>query len=154
MYAVLLTIHSWLRWILVALAVALFVALAAGWLRRRPWQPLNDNLSQLFTAGLDLQMVAGIALFAASGRLLSGLSAGGAAAPNSAGHFLTFEHIPIMIVAVVLAHLGRLQLRRAPQDDDRYRIAGIFFGLAFAMMLAAVPWPFLPAGDGRPWFRI
>lgn len=57
-----------------------------------------------------------------------------------------------MLVAVVLAHVGRALSRRVTETQDKHRRAAIFFGLAVVALLIAIPWPFLPYG--RPLLRL
>ena len=56
-----------------------------------------------------------------------------------------------MIVAVVLAHIGRSRSKKATDDRGKFKRAAIFFGLAMLAVLLAIPWPFLAAGAGRGW---
>jgi hypothetical protein len=64
--------------------------------------------------------------------------------------FWLVEHPVGMLAAVVLMSVGRVRVRRAP-EDLKARRARLFFGLGFLLMLAAIPWPGLPYG--RALFR-
>ena len=57
----------------------------------------------------------------------------------------------IAIIAVVLAHVGRVLGRKAATPDSRRMKLFICFGIATALMLLAIPWPGMRAG--RPLFR-
>ena len=51
--------------------------------------------------------------------------------------------------AIAMVHVGRTRIRRAATDAQRHRRALVFFGLGLLLIVAGIPWPFLPYG--RPW---
>jgi hypothetical protein len=53
-----------------------------------------------------------------------------------------------MLVAIIVAHIGRVLVRRAPAAPQKHRRAAIWFGLSLLIILIAIPWPFL--SYGRP----
>jgi hypothetical protein len=57
-----------------------------------------------------------------------------------------------VLVAVVLAHIGRAHSRKAATLVARHRNAFIFYGLAIVAVLVAIPWPFM--AHARPLFRL
>jgi len=75
----------------------------------------------------------------------------GAAMRNPEYRFFVVEHFFGMIIAIVLAHVGRVRSKKAKTDAAKFRGAAIFYGLALLIMLAAIPWPGMPAG--RPLIR-
>ena len=56
-----------------------------------------------------------------------------------------------MIVAIALAHVGRVRIRKAPDSESRHKRALIFFGLSLLVMLLSIPWPIGPGA--RSLFR-
>jgi hypothetical protein len=64
--------------------------------------------------------------------------------------FFLVEHTAGMIVALALAHIGSVRIRKASEARKRHRTAAIFFGLALLLILGSIPWPGMPAG--RPLF--
>ena len=62
------------------------------------------------------------------------------------------EHSLLMLIAIVVAHIGRSRTKKAATDSAKFKQAALFFGLALLLILAAIPWPFLAAGNGRGWF--
>jgi hypothetical protein len=55
-----------------------------------------------------------------------------------------------MLVALGLAHVGRVRIRKA-DISRRGKLAAIFFGLALVAILASIPWPGVP--NARPLLR-
>jgi hypothetical protein len=151
LYAAVLTIHSWLRWLVILAGIAAFVRAAGGASSRRPWTPADDRSGFWFITTLDLQVLLGLVLYvflspfthAAFGDI-------GAAMKNSGLRFWLVEHPFGVIVGIALAHIGRARARKT-DSLRRHRIVAIFFGLALVALLASIPWPGTPAA--RPLLR-
>jgi hypothetical protein len=152
MYSVTLLVHSLLRW------VVLFTGLAAagrgiiGW-NGRPWKSPDARAGMLFIAALDLQFLIGLLLyFVLSPTMSVAMSNPGAAMKDSALRFFLVEHAVGMIIAIVLAHIGRAKTKKAATDMARHRAAAVFFTLALVVILLSIPWPGMPAGRPLwPW---
>ena len=151
MYSAALTIHSLLRWI-VLLAGLLAVARAcAGWTSGRPWAAADNRAGIWFTAALDLQLLAGLLLYLALSPLTQMALENVAATMQSPSlRFWSVEHPFGMVIALVLAHVGRVRIRRASTDASRHKIAAILFAIAMVAILLSSPWPGTP--NARPLF--
>jgi hypothetical protein len=150
MYPTILLLHSWLRWaVLLAGLIVVFRALSRA---RRPWTPADSRAVSFFSIALDIQFLLGALLYFVLSPITRLAFADFAAAMRTSGiRFWAVEHLFGMVVAVVLVHIGRSRIRKAPTDEKRHRLALIFFGLALLAILAAIPWPGLP--NARPLFR-
>jgi hypothetical protein len=142
-YSGALFLHSWIRWAVLVLGViAVWQALRS----RNGWSPAADRAGALFTGGLDLQMVIGLLLYFWLSPNLSAMRHDfGAAMQQPALRFWLVEHPTGMVLALAFAHIGRVRVRRAPEQRKR-RTALIFFTLALVLTLASIPWPGLPYG--------
>ena len=142
MYSTALTFHSLLRWV-VLLAGLLAVARAcAGWTGTRPWSAADNRAGIWFTAALDLQLLAGLLLYLALSPLTqTAMENIVATMQNPSLRFWSVEHPFGMVIALVLAHVGRVRIRRASTDVSRHRIAAILFGIAMVAILLSLPWP-------------
>ncbi len=141
MYGIVLIIHSWLRWAVLAAGIA---AAARGGAR-------DSSTGRWFTILLDVQVTLGLLLYF----VLSPIT--GAALDDFGGamkipqlRFFAVEHVFGMVIGTALAHIGRARVRKAP-SHRRGRTAAIFYGLALIAILASIPWPGMPAG--RPLFN-
>ena len=56
--------------------------------------------------------------------------------------FRTFlmEHMPIMFVALILAHVGSALSRKGADDTARHRRAAIWFSVTALLIVLAIPW--------------
>ena len=152
MYNLVLLAHSWLRWLVLLAALVAVVRAIGGVITRRPWTPVDDRSGLWLTASLDLQMLLGLVLFLfLSPVTRSGFVDVAAAMKVPDVRFFLADHPVGMIIAIALAHVGRVRIRKAGDSESRHKRAVIFFGLALAMLLLSIPWPFLSAP--RPLFR-
>lgn len=151
MYSLVLNVHSWLRWVVIA--TCLWSILRAAMAGGRPWTPADARASRLFMITLDVQMLLGLLLYLVlSPFTRQALGDIGTAMKVSALRFFLVEHLLGMLIAVALTHVGIAKIRRASGDARRHRTALIFFTLALVAIFASIPWPGMPAG--RPLFRI
>lgn len=94
-----------------------------------------------FTVSLDVQVLLGLLLyFVFSPITTAAFSDFGAAMANSAVRFFLVEHSLIMIVALILAHVGRALAKKADTDVGKHKRAAIFYTLAMLSILAVIPW--------------
>ena len=152
MYTLVLTLHSWLRWIALVAGVAATVTAFAD-RSNTGSQGRADMWGLVLMMTLDIQMLLGLLLYL----VLSPFTADamrdfGAAMKNAPLRFIAVEHVTLMVVSVVLVHVGRVLARKAPTADARRSRMFICFGLATLLMLLAIPWPGMAAG--RPLFRL
>lgn len=143
MYPIVLTVHSWVRWLVILLglwAVATAARRSGG----------GGRAGLFFTIGLDVQLAIGVLLYVALSPITqAALTDMAAAMRNSTWRFWTVEHPALMILAVVFGHLARIVGRRAGRATGRAPL--VWYALALLAILAATPWPFL--AHGRPWAR-
>ena len=151
MYAAILVLHSWVRWAVVLLGLIAVARSISGSSANR-WSAIDDRIVRLFIIALDLQMLLGLLLY-------FGLSPIVGAAVHDIGasmrlpqiRFWLVEHPVGTLAGLVLAHIGTVRVRRAP-DVRKRRTARLFFGLAVLLILGSLPWPGLPYG--RPLLRL
>lgn len=151
MYAGLLLLHSYLRWVVLAVALVTLIRTSASASRKRAWEKHDDQFSVALVALADVMLILGLVLWLWLSPLTQvamsqGLFAGGTLT------FFTVAHPVSMLVAIVLLHLGRVRLKKSPDTSARHaqwrRSVAVFLGLT----LLAIPWPWLEWG--RPLVRL
>lgn len=141
MYAVFLMLHSLLRWLLLLSLVITLVKYLAGWLGNHPWKKTDNILGIVFTSLMDLQLIFGLVLyFFLSPFTKQAFTDFGAAMKNANLRFYAVEHLSMMLIALVLVHIGRAKSKKAKTDHEKFKTASIFFLIALALILAAIPW--------------
>jgi hypothetical protein len=151
LYAVVLLVHSYLRWVvLLAGLIAVGRAVSGTW-GRKPWTPADDRAGFWFVTAFDLQMLLGVLLYGfLSPFTRQAFGDFAAAMKDSTQRFWAVEHMAGMLIGLALVHVGRVRTRRT-DSLRRHKVAAIFFGLALVAILASIPWPGTPAG--RPLLR-
>ena len=141
MYSATLLVHSWVRWAVILAGIA--AVLSSG-----PRSAARGARAGLwFTILLDVQFLIGLALYLfISPNTTAAFRDMGAAMHVAATRFFLVEHPFAMIVAIVLAHIGRVRAER------RGRSPRMLYAASLVILLVAQPWPGLPFG--RPLFRL
>ena len=150
-YAAALTVHSYLRWLVILAGLMAFVRAASGASGRKPWTPADDRAGFWFVTSLYAHFLLGILLYAVLSPFTHLAFADfGGAMKNPGVRFWAVEHPAGMLIGLALAHIGRVRTRKTDLLR-RHKVAAIFFGLALAVILASIPWPGTPTG--RPLLR-
>lgn len=141
MYTGFLHLHDTLRWLLLLSLVTTLVKYLIGWFGNQQWKKTDNLMGIIFTSLMDVQLLVGLVLyFFLSPITKFAFSDFGAAMKDSELRFYAVEHFLMMLIAVVLVHIGRAKSKKASTDAAKFKVATIFFGLAFVVMLAAIPW--------------
>jgi hypothetical protein len=157
----LLFLHSLVRWWV--LAACLWTLAYARWARdtedTEPTASARDQrVGKLFVASVDVQVLLGMSLwFAVSplARLARQLWAArgfGALWAQPELRFFGVIHPALALLAALTAHASWVAARRATTPAERRRRLVLGAAASLALLLAAVPWPFL--GHERPVFRL
>jgi hypothetical protein len=150
----LLILHSWLRWAVLATAVWTMVKAITGMAGHRAYTSGDNKSSLFFMISMDIQFLVGILLYFTEG-WASGWTGGRLAQimNNSAERFFTVEHASMMILAWLIVHIGRSVVKKAGSDQVRHSKSLVYFGVAFILILLAIPWPFRHGLGIHPWLR-
>src|SRR5947208_1158703 len=112
MYALVLGIHSWLRWLALVAAVGTTFAAIRGQVAGE--RSVADRWGLFAMALLDTQMLLGLLLYLViSPNMRPILDNFGAAMKDPSLRFWAVEHVASMFAAVILAHVGRVLARKA-----------------------------------------
>lgn len=147
-FRIIITAHNLLRWVVLLIAAWALLRAYWGWLGRRPYTSADRQSGLFFSIFLDLQVTLGVILALLSPYVRLALANFGNAMKDDSVRFILIEHIPLMIVAVVIVHAAGGWSKKAAQDLDKHRRAALGFTLAVALIVFAIPWwrPLLPLG--------
>lgn len=151
MYAVVLLLHSWVRYLVLGFGLWVLVLAVRGW-RGGAWSERDERVQVRFLAVLDTQFLLGLVLyFLLSPITDAALDDLGAAMKDPHLRFFGVEHIATMVLAVAAAHIGRDRAKRKPLGA-RAKTVAIAMLVWLVLTLVAIPWPGLDIG--RPLFRM
>jgi hypothetical protein len=125
-------VHMVWRWVMLAVALVTVVKALIGWLGKQPWTKLDDKLGLFFTIAVDIQFLLGLILWFAGPFKITNA---GALMSSPLARFYLVEHPLLMLVALVLAHIGRNRSREAEPDVQKHKTAFIFYLLSFLFIL-------------------
>lgn len=141
MHIVLIHLHNVLRWVIIIVALIALLKYFSGWLNQNNWGKTDNLLSLAYTAIMDLQLLTGLLLyFVYSPITQAAFQDLGAAMQNRDLRYYAVEHFTIMLIAIILAHIGRVRSKKAKGSKAKYRNALIFFGLSYLVLMLGIPW--------------
>ena len=125
--AFVLQLHAIWRWVLLVAAIVVVIKALVGWLGKRPFTKLDDQLGMAFTVIVDIQVLLGLILWLFGQLGLRNLSQ---AMGNSALRFIVLEHPILMLIALAFAHIGRARSKKAADDTVKHRTSFVFYLLS------------------------
>lgn len=150
-YTGLLLLHSYLRWVVLVVAVVTLVRTTASNRATAPWAKLDDQFSLALVGLADLQLLLGLAMWLFLSPTTQVAFHDGIFS-STALTFFALVHPLAMIAAIGWLHVGRVRLKKLPEGParhDRWRRTTIAF---LGLVVLAIPWPSLIYA--RPLFRV
>jgi len=147
----LLVIHSLLRWFILLFGLWTLLSAIAGVVGNKAYSASDSRANFSFMLGMDIQLLVGLALYFVGG-WFDRLKDLGNNMHDANLRFFTMEHELMMIIAWILVHVGRVSVKKATSSSAKFKRSLIFFGIAFVLILVAMPWPFREA-VARPLMR-
>ncbi len=146
MYIGLLHFHNAMRWLVLLAAVVAVVVAVAGFVRGAPWGRGAKLSGLAYLITMDVQLLVGFILYGVSPIVRAAMGDVSLAMSDSEMRFFLFEHLLLMVVAVVLVHLGYAMSKRAASARRAYARASTFYTLGLIALLLGMPWwrPLLP----------
>ena len=150
-YSVLLALHSWSRWLVLLFGLIAIYRAYVGWTGRRRFVGADNGMSAAFSGFIWLQVLIGFGLY-------FGLSPWGLNAMKQAGamkdptaRFFGMEHVVVMVLAAIVAQVGRIVVKKTSDDTLKHKKAFLYFGIALVLVLLMIPWGIW--NPARPLFR-
>jgi hypothetical protein len=144
--------HNLLRWGVLIFGLWTVVNALSGVLGKRKYSASDNRSNLLFMVFCDIQLLIGLILYF-NGIWFTMLKTDAKEVmKNSVLRFFAIEHVLMMIIAWLLVHVGRSMIKRSNTDAQKHKRMLLFFGLAFLLIIAMIPWPFRSTGIGRALF--
>ena len=137
--------HSGLRW--VALGLLIYAIVNAFSKKGVSLYEKKDKMINLFTMILlHTQLLLGLIL-TFNGKIAF---KAGWITNNPQMRFFIMEHIPLMLIALILVTIGRKKAEKTEAPYSKHQLIAKWYLIALILILVAIPWPFRNLGTG--WF--
>jgi hypothetical protein len=153
MYAILLTIHSWFRWLVLASLVFTLIRYYHGWFTGRKLSQFDDVTQSTTVRIVQTQFLIGLALYAFSPMVRYFLFNFGTAVHQRDARFFGMEHITMMFIAVAVISTGSIKAIKKETESEKFRTIAIWFSVGLLIIFLSIPWEFSPFSR-RPYFRM
>lgn len=140
----LLFLHSLLRYGVLLTVAGAGILHLRGLLQGRPILIGERRLAIIAVILCHTQLVIGAILYAMNFSVYKGMG-------GEVGRFWKMEHLGTMLIAIALVTIGRASSKRTKDERTKQKRIAIYFLIALALMLWAIPWPFTQIGHGRGW---
>jgi hypothetical protein len=140
MYEFLLALHNITRWLVLAAAVWTLARGFMGWRNRSAWTEADRKAGLFYGISVDVQFLLGLILSFVSPIVTGAFEDLGQAMQEAGLRVIVAEHIPLMVIALIIVHVTSSMAKRAEDDAARHRRALIGYGLATLLIIVAIPW--------------
>ncbi len=146
-------LHSFLRWIILILALVAIVKSFSGMTGNKPFSNGDKKIGLFLMIAAHTQLLVGLILYIFGPLGLNNIRnlGFGEVMKDSSYRFYAVEHIFGMLVAIVLITIGRGSAKKNISDLAKHKRSFWFYLIALVIILATIPWPGR-AGLGRPLF--
>lgn len=140
--------HSGLRYIVLLLLVIALVNAFAN--MKSGKYTKKDKMINLFAmVMLHIQLLIGLVLYFFGDKVGFSEWITGRTAPS---RFFAFEHIALMLFAIVFITLGRKKAENHAMVSYKHKLILRYYGLGLILIFIAIPWPFIYPELGLGYF--
>lgn len=152
MYQILLTLHSFVRWfVLASLLLAIYKGYK-GWLTSKPFSKYDNKVRHWTATITHIQLCIGLWLYFISPIINYFLHNYKDAVHQREIRFFGMEHNLMMLAAIIIITIGSAKAKRKPTDQEKFKTMALWFTVGLLIILLSIPWPFSPLAS-RPLFR-
>lgn len=140
MYPTFIFIHSWLRWIVLALFLVTLIKSYLGYFGQKEYQKGDNALAASLVGSLHLQALLGLLLYFVFSPITTN-AFGGEVSPmkDPTIRYWSVEHVFVMVVAIAIAQIGRAKAKKKIESVAKFKTQAIFFTIAFLLILSRIP---------------
>jgi NADH:ubiquinone oxidoreductase subunit 2 (subunit N) len=152
MYSILLSLHSLVRWLVLASLLYAIINSYIGWRRQREFSA-TDNAVRHWTATIvHIQFMLGIVLYFLSPIVSYFHNNFREAVHLREIRFFGMEHSLMMVIAVSIISVGSAKAKRKSNDQEKFKTIALWFFIGLLFIMSSIPWSFSPLVN-RPNFR-
>ena len=144
MYPILLTLHSFTRWLVLATLISSIYKASRGYFQRKSFSKFDNSLRHWTATAAHIQLVLGVILYIKSPVIKYFWANFSTAFKQLDNVFFGLYHFLFMIISVVLITVGSALAKRKLTDQEKYRTMLIWFSISLLLIFLAIPWKFSP----------
>ena len=152
MYSTLLSLHSLIRWFVLAILIFAIFRAFNGWFSKRSFSRTDNTLRHWTATVAHIQLILGLFLYFISPIVDYFLHHFNDAVHRREIRFFGMEHSLMMITAIVVITIGSAKAKRKQTDAEKFKTMALWFSAGLLIILSSVPWAFSPL-ISRPYFR-
>ena len=141
-----LFLHNLLRWVVLAMGLFSLFRSVTGFAANGGWLKNDERARKFFPMSLEIAFLVGLLLWAFFSPITQqGFQAPGAAMKDPTIRFFFVEHGLAALLAVGLARVGSVRVKRLKNVRAKFQSMLVFHGLALVVLAARIPWnrPFI-----------
>ena len=153
MYEILLNLHSWLRWLVLGMAVVVIYNNYNGWKSGLVYSDKDKKLNTYMMLLLHSQLVIGLALYFGVSPMMKDIMANfGGSMKDSAQRFWSVEHMMGMVIGIIVAQIGPSKAKKQSTDAQKFKPGFMWFTIAILIIILMIPFGIWNVE--RPMFRM
>lgn len=152
MYEEILTLHSFLRYLLLILLLASIIKSGEAWWKQKEYSSSDNQLALSTTVISHLQLLTGLILYFISPIVETARADISLSMKDTLLRFWLTEHPVMAVLSVILITTGRILSKKANESPKKHRYIFIFYLIAGILIWYLIPWPFKDDRIARPWF--
>ncbi|HLT81580.1 MAG TPA: hypothetical protein VKZ86_11145 [Cyclobacteriaceae bacterium] len=134
MYDILLTSHSYLRYFVLIMLIAVVVRSLMGWVGNKPFTRVDDRLGLYLLIFTHLQLIAGVILYFVSPFVRFDSTT----MKDSLTRYWTVEHALMMVIVVALITAARATSKRMSESAKKHKRLVLFNAIALILIIGVL----------------
>lgn len=134
MHPILVTLHSYNRYLLLAALLFVLYRSFSGWLGKKPYEKMDNAASAALLGFTHLQAALGLVMYFAT----SPYTTGGGSMKDPWVRYFKAEHIASMLIAVILIHAGRSISKAAASPERKHKMLAIYTSIATIIIVGTL----------------
>jgi len=152
MYAVLLTIHSLFRWLVLATLLYAVYRAYRGWIKKQTFTEFDNSVRHITATVSHVQFLIGAGLYLVSPVVSYFFHNFTIAVHERHIRFFGMEHVTMMFIAVAVISIGSVKAKRNETSKAKFKTMAIWYTIGLFIIFLSIPWQFSPF-TSRPYFR-
>ena len=153
MHSILLTLHSFVRWLVLASLVFTIFKSYQGWFSSKSFTNFDNFIRHSTATVSHVQLLIGLLLYYVSPIVSYFFQNFSEAVHNREIRFFGMEHSLMMFIAISVISAGSTIAKRKVKDAEKFKTIAIWYTIALFIIFFSIPWSFSPLVS-RPYFRV